>query len=287
MKPAFNESMKGRVCLISGATSGVGKAIAEGRACRNATLVLLSRDRQWGGKAARRISAKAPNARADVMEVDLSSQRSIRSFVADFTKRYERLHVLVNAAGELMFERRLTEDGIEMTVAVDYLGHFLLTNLLLPLLLRSAPSRVLTVAGNPRLLKNTKINLDEIQNQRGFQGTEAAKQAAVLRVFFTYTLARKLEGTGVTANTFHPGLVRTRLLRHAPWWGRLVSAVVRPFLKNRCDTGVFLASSPSLEDVNGKYFIGTTAVRFQPEWADESTLRRLWRLSCTLTGMSE
>jgi NAD(P)-dependent dehydrogenase (short-subunit alcohol dehydrogenase family) len=193
----------------------------------------------------------------------------------------------VNAAGVLMFERRLTEDGIEMTVAVDYLGHFLLTNLLLPLLLQSAPSRVLTVAGSPRVMKKTKVDFDDIQHEQRFRGIETAKQAAVLRVLFTYALARRLQGTGVNANAFHPGLVRTRLLKHAPCWGKMVSAIVRPFLKNSCDTGVYLASSPGLEGVNGKYFVGTAPVSFQPEWADDSTLRKLWRLSCTLTGVGE
>jgi retinol dehydrogenase-14 len=287
MKNKCDERMKGRVCLISGATSGVGRAIAEGLARRNATVVLLSRDRQRAKEVARRFSARNPNARTEAMEVDLSSQKSIRSFVTHFTKRHERLHVLVNAAGVLMFERRLTEDGIEMTVAVDYLGHFLLTNLLLPLLLQSAPSRVLTVAGSPRVMKKTKVDFDDIQHEQRFRGIETAKQAAVLRVLFTYALARRLQGTGVNANAFHPGLVRTRLLKHAPCWGKMVSAIVRPFLKNSCDTGVYLASSPGLEGVNGKYFVGTAPVSFQPEWADDSTLRKLWRLSCTLTGVGE
>jgi NAD(P)-dependent dehydrogenase (short-subunit alcohol dehydrogenase family) len=217
MKGAFTEVMKGRVCLVSGATSGVGRAIAEGLARRHATVILLSRERKKAEKEARAISVKAPKARTDAMEIDLSSQKSIRSFVVDFTKRYDRLHVLVNAAGLLMFEKLLTQDGTEMTLAVDYLGHFLLTNLLLPVLFRSAPSRILTVAGNPRLLRDTTIDFDDIQHEKHFQGIEAAKQAAVLRVLFTCELARRIEGTGVTANAFHPGLVKTRLLRHAPW----------------------------------------------------------------------
>jgi len=287
MEDAFTGVMKGRVCLISGATSGVGRAIAEGLARRHATVILLSRERKRAEKEARAISAKAQNAKTDVMEIDLSSQESIRSFVVDFTSHYDRLHVLVNAAGVLMFERRLTEDEIEMTVAVDYLGHFLLTNLLLPVLSRSAPSRVLTVAGHPRLLKDTKIDFEDIQHEKHFQGIEAAKQAAVLRVLFTYELARRIEGTGITANAFHPGLVKTRLFRHAPWWGRLISGIVRPFLMNRCSTGVFVASSPSLETVSGKYFVRKTPVSFFPKWADAKTLRRLWRLSSSLTDMDE
>src|SRR5579863_955384 len=200
---AINSQMQGKTCLITGANSGIGKATALALAQMGAAMVLVSRDRARGEEAQREIKTKSGNESIDLLLADLSSQESIRQLARDFKQRYDRLHVLINNAGAYSLTRRVTVDGMEMTVAVNLLAPFLLTNLLLGMLKASAPARIVNVSSDAH--EANYLNLDDLQLEKHFRPMRAYGQSKLAEVLFTYELARHLEGTGVTANCLHPG----------------------------------------------------------------------------------
>ncbi len=206
--PTIDTSMQGKVCLLTGATAGIGKATALGLAQMGATVVMVSRDRARGEAAQAEIKTKSGNAAVDLLLADLSAQQSIRQLAENFQQRYTQLHVLINNAGLFMLRRRTTVDGLEMTFAVDYLAPFLLTNLLLDVLKASAPARIVNVSSNSH--EAGYIKLDDLQAEHNYRSMRAYGQAKLAVVLFTYELARRLQGTGVTANCLHPGFVATR-----------------------------------------------------------------------------
>jgi len=275
--------MKGKVCLITGGSSGVGKAIALGVAGLGASVVIVCKNRDHGLYAVEEIRKKTANPDVTLMIADLSSKDSIRKLADEFRDKYSSLHVLLNCAGIILFKRELTQDGIERVFATDYLSHFFLTNLLLDLLKKSAPSRVITVGGNPDYIRNTSISFDDLQLEKGFTWMRAARQAFAARVVFTYELARRLGGTGVTANTFHPGLIRTKIHRNLPWYMRLPVNLFQPFLSRSCETGVYLASSPEVEGITGRFFVRKKPIEFKPPWYTPEVGLRLWEISEKLT----
>jgi retinol dehydrogenase 14 len=197
--------MDEKVCLITGATSGIGKATAMGLARMGASVVMVGRDRGRGEAALAEVKGKSANASVDLMLADLSSQEDIRRLADEFKEAYPRLDVLVNNAGVIRSRRIRTADGIEMTFAVNHLAYFLLTNLLLDVLKASAPSRIVNVASGEQ--RNGTIDFDDLQGEMGYKGAKAYSQSKLATVLFTYELARKLEGTGVSANCLHPGVV--------------------------------------------------------------------------------
>jgi NAD(P)-dependent dehydrogenase (short-subunit alcohol dehydrogenase family) len=207
------ELMKGgmgeKVCLITGATSGIGKATAMGLANMGASVVMVGRDRDRGEAALADIKEKSANASVDLMLADVSSQEQIRRLADDFKEAYPRLDVLINNAGVIRSERITTADGLETTFAVNHLAYSLLTNLLLDVLKASAPSRIVNVASGEQ--RNGTIDFDDLQGEKGYKGAKAYSQSKLATVLFTYELARRLEGTGVTANCLHPGVVGTNL----------------------------------------------------------------------------
>jgi NAD(P)-dependent dehydrogenase (short-subunit alcohol dehydrogenase family) len=219
------------------------------------------------------------------MVADLSSQESIRNLVDEFRRSYSSLHVLLNCAGIILYKRELTLDSIERVFATDYLSHFYLTNLLLDLIIKSAPSRVITVAGNPLYIKRVPIYFDDLQLERGFTWIRAARQALAARVVFTYELSRRLSGTGVTVNAFHPGLVKTNVHRNLPWYIKIPFGLLQPFLSMSCETGVYLASSPEVEGITGKIFVRKKPIEFKPLWYTPHVGSRLWEISEKLTGL--
>jgi len=277
--------MYGKVCLVTGGNSGVGKATARGLARLGAKVVLLCRNEERCKHTLQELYAETGNSDLHFMLADLASQSSIRHFVTEFKSRFEWLHVLSNTAGMVCFWQEETEDGIEKTLAVDYLSHFLLTNLLLPLLKRSAPSRILTVAGSPWRLRKAKIHFDDLGLTSGYSWVEAAVQAALARVLFSHELARRLEGTKVSSNAFHPGLVKSHLWKGLPWYGRLLGRFIVAFFPKECKTSVYLASSPEVEGVSGKLFVHCRPLEFRPEGYDETAQRRLWEISEKLCGL--
>jgi NAD(P)-dependent dehydrogenase (short-subunit alcohol dehydrogenase family) len=275
--------MNGKVTLITGASSGIGKATALGLARMGATVVMACRDSERGEAARRMIVKETNNSAVSVELLDLANLDSVCSFAKGFQQRFPRLHVLVNNAGIFASKRILTVDGFESTFAINHLAHFLLTNLLLDLLKASAPSRIVNVASEWQ----GHMNLDDLQGQRKYSGMRSYPQSKLANVLFTYELARRLEGTGVTANCVHPGIVRTNFGRQS---GGIMSVVVRvfaPFMlspEEGARTVVWLASSPELERISGRYFIKQAERRSSKESYDLDVARRLWEIISDLTA---
>src|SRR5215203_1440131 len=203
------DGMDGKVCLITGATSGIGKATAMGLANMGASVVMVGRDRSRGEAALAEIKEGSANASVDLLLADLSSQEDIRRLADEFEEAHPRLDVLINNAGVIRSKRVATADGIEMTFAVNHLAHFLLTNLLLDLLKATAPSRIVNVSSGEQ--RNGTIDFDDLQAEKGYKTAKAYGQSKLANVLFTYELARRLEGSGVSANRLHPGVVGTNL----------------------------------------------------------------------------
>jgi NAD(P)-dependent dehydrogenase (short-subunit alcohol dehydrogenase family) len=271
--------MRGRVCLVTGGSSGVGRATATGLARLEATVLLVSRDPGRGERGAEEIRRDSGNPNVEFLACDLSLQREVRRLAREVGKRFPALHVLANCAGYLNLRRELTEEGIERTLAVDYLAHFLLTRLLLDRLRTGAPSRVITVAGGPSALRRMRFRFELLESG----GMTSALQAALARALFSFELARRLQGSGVTANAFHPGLVRTRLDRNLSWPLRLPVRLASPLLRADCPASVHVASSPRVEGQSGLFFVGTHPVALHPHSGDLATARRLWEASERLT----
>ena len=283
--------MKDRICMITGANSGIGKATALGLAKSGATVVMVCRNQGQGETAQTEIKAPSGNESVDLMLADLASQESVRRLVKDFKDRHQHLHVLINNAGTYLTKRQVTVDGIETTFAVNYLARFLLTNLLLDTLKNSAPTRIIDVAGAYH--SKGSIYFDDRQGEKDYDGARANNQSKLANVLFTYELARRLKGTGVTANCLHPGAVATSLVEKDPDYPssmRLLYKLFKPFLKSPekgAETSIYLASSPEVEGITGKYFVSKKEAKSSKESYDESVSRRLWEVSAKLTKMYE
>lgn len=275
--------MRSRVCLVTGAAGGIGKETARTLAKMGATVLLVSRDRARGEQAAWEIAADSGNAEVVALHADLSAQEQVCKLAEEVKQRCPKLHVLVNNAGCARWQRGTTVDGIERTFATNHLAAFLLTNLLLDLLKASAPARIINVSSMGH--RRGHVAFDDLQGESRYSGRRAYRQSKLANVLFTYELARRLAGTTVTANCLHPGVVATGLARSA--LGRLMK-LAAPFMLTPAEgarTSVYLASSPDVEGVTGKYFIACRAVNSSRESYDEATARRLWEVSARLTGL--
>ena len=275
--------MKDKLILITGGSAGVGRAAALGLARMGARIVLLSRDRQRAEQTRQELAASTGNERIELLQADLSEWASIRCAVEQFKERCDRLDVLMNCAGVLYLRRTVSVEGAEMTLAVEFLGHFLLTNLLLDVLKRSAPARVLTVTGNAGPLRFARIHFDDLQLEDSYNPVRAKLQAELAKAMFMVELARRLDGTGVTANAFHPGLIRSRIIRNLPWYLRIPGALGMALLSKETGTGLYLASSPEVEGVSGRFYERVEREEKIPFDSEEA--RRLWRLAESLTGL--
>ncbi|MGD0329575.1 MAG: SDR family NAD(P)-dependent oxidoreductase [Nitrososphaeria archaeon] len=283
---SIRNDMTGRVCIITGGTSGIGKATALGLAKLNATLVIVGKDKKRGESALEDIRSKSGNKNVNLMLADFSSQQSIRQLAQDFKSNYKRLDVLVNNVGVFMLRRSLTVDGIEKTFAVNHLAPFLLTNLLLDLLKSSAPSRIVNVASASHY--GAKIHFEDVLGERRYiVGLRAYGQSKLANVLFTYELASRLKSTGVTVNCLHPGFVRTSLGRdNGPLFPFFkITGIFASKPEKGALTVVYLASSPEVSGVTGKYFTKRKQVRSSEESYNIETAKRLWQLSEELTGL--
>jgi NAD(P)-dependent dehydrogenase (short-subunit alcohol dehydrogenase family) len=278
--------MNEKVTVITGASSGIGKATALGLARMGATVVLACRDSERGEAARREIVKETNNSAVSVELVDLADLDSVSSFAKNFQQRHSHLDVLVNNAGVYASKRILTVDGFESTFAINHLAHFLLTNLLLDLLKASAPSRIVNVAS---VWQGRGMNFDDLQGARKYSGMKSYPQSKLANVLFTYELARRLEGTGVTANCVHPGTVRTNLWRQS---GSIMAPMVRilvPFMlspEEGAKTVIWLASSPEVDRISGRYFIKQTERKSSKQSYDLDAAQRLWKISSDLTAPS-
>jgi NAD(P)-dependent dehydrogenase (short-subunit alcohol dehydrogenase family) len=286
--PDSTATMKARVCLVTGGTSGVGRAIARGLALRGASVVILSRSPEHGAATADALRRSTGNPDVTAETLNLASLDAIRGFAARFLRRHPALHVLSNNAAVLPIRREQTPDGFEKVFAVNYLGHFALTFLLLDLLKAGAPARILTVSGDPRHLRFSTWRPDALTGDAGiYHPLLATYRAAVAKVVFSHVLARRLEGTRVTSNTFHPGLVRSDLASQLPTPLRQsVILFERIFFSDACPTGIHLAASPAVETVTGRFFANQREVDFRPRFDLDAAGNDLWQRSLNWTGQS-
>lgn len=269
--------MAGKVCVITGATAGIGRETALGLAELGATVVIVARDPQKAARTVDEISRATGNGNVESVRADFASLNSVRAAAADIRTRYDAIQVLVNNAGVANKYRTLSEDGYELTFAVNHLAPFLLTRELLPLLLAGAPSRIVNVSSGAEAYG--PIDFDDLQSEKGYRGFAVYGKTKLMNVLFTYELASRLSGTGVTANCLHPGTVATDMLRQLPWW---LYALISPFLstpEQGAETPVFLASSPSVDGVSGGYYEKRKAKRSSRRSYDASARQRLWAIS--------
>jgi NAD(P)-dependent dehydrogenase (short-subunit alcohol dehydrogenase family) len=283
----MNTSMTGRTALVTGGTHGIGLATAQALASSGAPVTLVGRNADKTGRVVEALRRDSGNDRVEGLVADLSSQAEVRRLATEFAAAHDRLDVLVNNVGGFWATRHLTADGLERTFALNHLAPFLLTHLLRPLLESSAPARVVTVSSGAQALG--RIDFDDLQGERSYSGQRAYNQSKLANVLFTYELARRLEGTGVTANALHPGVVRTGFGREDPSFPyRALLPLVRPFLlspERGAQTSVYLASSPEVEGVSGKYFVKKQERRSSRASYDTQVARRLWDVSAELTGV--
>ncbi|HEY7041088.1 MAG TPA: SDR family oxidoreductase [Methylomirabilota bacterium] len=274
------------ICVVTGATSGIGKETAVALARGGATVALVCRTRDRGEAALAEIRRRANHDAVSLFVADLSSPRAIRAVVAELQAALPRIDVLVNNAGLALRDRLVTEDGFEHTFAVNHLAYFLLARLLQPTLLASAPARVINVSSEAH--RWGSIRFDDLMGEQGYDGWKAYAQSKLANVLFTYELARRLHGTGVTANCLHPGLVGTAFASRGPTAIRILSRLARPFLRSPARgaaTSVYLASAPEVATVTGQYFAGRRARRSSRASYDRAVAARLWGVSERLVGL--
>jgi NAD(P)-dependent dehydrogenase (short-subunit alcohol dehydrogenase family) len=278
--------VRAKTVLVTGANSGIGYEVSLDLARRGARVVMVGRDAERTDKARSEVAGRSGSADVSRLLCDFSSQRSIRALADAFRARHDRLHVLVNNAGGVNKKRRLTEDGIEATFAVNHLGYFLLTRLLEDLLRKSAPARVLSVASVGH--RRGTLDLDDVGFERGYSIMKAYARSKLANVLFASELARRLAGTGVTSNSVHPGSVATKIWKGAPWWAQpIIQLVFRPFFITPEQGGatiVDLAVRPALDGVTGQYFEKGRSVAPAPPAQDEALARRLWDASARMVG---
>jgi NAD(P)-dependent dehydrogenase (short-subunit alcohol dehydrogenase family) len=272
--------MQGKVCLVTGSSSGIGKVTVRELARLGATVVMVCRDRAKGEAVQAEIKAATGNDRVDLILADLSSLADVRRAAAEFKERYMQLHVLIHNAGGVNSVRKVTPDGLEMTFVANYLAPFLLTELLLDVLKASAPARIVNVSSTAH--QSGKIDFADLQGEKKYNMWKAYGQAKLALILFTYELARQLEGSGVTVNALHPGVIASNFDRGLGRFYRLGWKLAAPFMtsvEQGAQTTLYLATSPEVEGVSGKYFANRKELRSSKLSYDEAVRQRLWQVS--------
>jgi NAD(P)-dependent dehydrogenase (short-subunit alcohol dehydrogenase family) len=278
--------LAGRTCVVTGATSGIGEETALGLARLGARVRMVGRSRERGEASQRRIRAETGSDTVELHLADLASLTEIRRLAEELLEACPRIDVLVNNAGVVNLRRSTTVDGFETTFAVNHLAYFLLTNLLLDRIRASAPARIVNVASHAH--RFGALDLDDLQSERRYRAMQTYGRSKSANILFTRELARRLEGTGVTANCVHPGGVGTRLGTHNGGLGRVAMRLARPFLRTPArgaETSIHVATAPELEGVSGRYFARCRETRPSPAATDPATAARLWELSSEMTGV--
>jgi NAD(P)-dependent dehydrogenase (short-subunit alcohol dehydrogenase family) len=276
--------MQHKTVIITGANAGIGRVTALELAQKGAHVIMVCRDKERGAAAQQAIIQQSGNNRVDLLLADLSVQSDIQELSQTIHKRYNHLDVLVNNAGAYIASRKTSADGLEYTFALNHMSYFLLTNLLLDLLIASAPSRIVNVSSDAH--RGSKLNFDDLQNERSYQGFGVYSQSKLANIYFTYELARRLEGTGVMVNALHPGFVATNFAKNNGLLYRIGMFFMRPFAlteQKGAETSVHLASSPEVEGVTGQYFSNKKAVRSSDVSYDTAAAQRLWSASESLS----
>lgn len=279
--------LAGRTCVVTGATSGIGRETARGLAKLGAEVVVVGRSREKAEATVRELRESTGNDRLSFALADFASQKETRALAAELLAKHSKIHVLVNNAGVIETRRRLTPDGIESVFGVNHLGYFLLTNLLLDRLRESAPARIVNVASDAH--RWATLDWDNLQGEKGWSFSRQYGLSKLANILFTAELARRLEGSGVTANSLHPGAVGTNFATNNGLLARVVMALGRPLLRTPekgADTALWLASSPEVEGRTGEYWYDRKPHRPARICADRDAQSRLWAQSEKLTGLT-
>jgi NAD(P)-dependent dehydrogenase (short-subunit alcohol dehydrogenase family) len=289
MKEKLTENMNGKICLVTGATNGIGKATAQALAQMGATVVIVGRDAQKAAQVTGEIREATSNLNVDWLLADLSSQQDIRRLAAEFKGKYQYLHVLLNNAGGTFTTRQLSVDGIEMTFALNHLAYFLLTNLLLERIIASAPARIINVSSDAH--SGGKIDFDNLLGERSYSSFGPYGNSKLGNILFTTELARRLVGTGVTVNALHPGLTSTGFGKNNPGSLMKIMGAVIPLIarspEKGAKTSVYLASLPAVQNITGKYFVDCKVTQPAPQAADMVVAKKLWDVSAEMVHLAD
>lgn len=283
--------LDGKTVLITGANTGIGKETAVDMASRGARVILACRDMTRANQAAEGIRRRSGNGNVIVKKLDLASLQSVRQLAKEILESEERLDILINNAGIMSCPKWQTEDGFEMQFGTNHLGHFLLTNCLLNLLEKSVPSRIVNVSS----LAHEKGNIyfDDINLDKDYSPWKSYRQSKLANVLFTRELATRLQGTGVTTYSLHPGVIRTELGRHfwptMPLWKRAIYKTLSFWLKSPREgsqTTIHCAVEESLADVSGLYYSDCAPKTVAPQGQDDAAAKKLWDLSASMVGLA-
>lgn len=278
--------MEGKVCLVTGANAGIGAVTARALAERGATVVVVGRSLDRCEATVGKIRHETGNRAVETLLADLSSQSDVRRLAREFLDRHPRLDVLVNNAGAAFTKQQESADGIEMTFALNHLAYFLLTNLLLDTLRVSAPSRIVNVASDAHRMAAQGLPFDDLRSPSQYRGFRSYAHSKLANILFTFELARRLEGTGVTANALHPGFVASSFFEDNGWRGAIIGAAAKLVAispEAGAKTSIYLATAPEVEGISGRYFVKQKDVEPSPAARDEAAAKRLWELSEALT----
>ena len=282
-------AMAGKVCLVTGATAGIGEVTATALAAQGAEVIITGRSQQKARDTVQMIMTETGNEAVNYLLADFSDLQQVREMAEAFNAQHSQLDVLVNNAGAFYNRRRPTPYAVEMTFLVNHLAPFLLTNLLLPTLQSSAPSRILNLSSDAH--KQGTLDFDDLGFERGYLGIKAYGRSKLATNLFTYELARRLTGTVVTVNAVHPGHVATDIWKNDfSFIGPALKWVTGLFSlspEEGADNSIYLASSPEVDGVTGKYFVKREAVPSSPLSYNEDVARQLWEVSENLTGQSQ
>ncbi len=277
-----------KIVLITGANSGIGKQTAIGLAKLNMHVVMVVRNMERGEQAKSNVIEKTGNKSIDLHFCDLSSMSTIRRFAEEFGDSYQRLNILINNAGAVFNKRSTTQEGYERTFAVDYLGPFLLTHELLPMLKNGAPSKIINVGSG--LHRNVTLNMEDLQSEEPYKGMNAYSHSKLLLIMFTYELARYLQGSGITANVALPGFVATNLGNNSDsLLSKIMFKSVRPMqisAEKGANTSIYLASSSEVEGKTGGCYERGKKVKSSPQSYDQANQSKLWEKTNNILGLN-
>jgi NAD(P)-dependent dehydrogenase (short-subunit alcohol dehydrogenase family) len=289
VKEKLKANMSGIICLVTGATNGIGKATAQALAQMGATVVVVGRNALKTAQLVEEIRAESGNQNVDSLLADLSSQQDVRRLADEFMNKYEHLHVLLNNAGGTFMTRQLSVDGIEMTFALNHLAYFLLTNLLLEQMKASNPARIINVSSDAH--SHGKVEFDNLQGERSYSGIGPYGNSKLANILFTIELAHRLEGTGVTVNALHPGLTSTGFGKNNPGIVMKIMGMIIPLIarspEKGAETSIYLATSPEVQNITGKYFVNSKVTQPAPQAADMAVASKLWDVSAEMVHLAD
>ncbi len=280
-------TMQGKICLITGGTNGIGKSTAQALAQMGATVVIVGRNAQKTSQVVDEIRSATSNTNVDALLADLSSLEEVRRLAGEFKRKYTRLHVLLNNAGAMFWTRHVTVDGLELTFALNHLAPFLFTNLLLDTIKASAPARIINLSS--RAHQGGRIDFEDLQSERHYVGMDVYGNSKLANILFTIELARRLDGAHVTANAVHPGFVNSGFAKNNPGLAFKLFGAVGPLIarspEKGAETTIYLASSPEVEGVTGKYFSDSQLTQTAPQAADAAAAKKLWEVSAEMVHL--